>query len=124
AAGVAACSHSEPFPTDPSLVEGPFNSTPPIRLTFSVEEDGWPSVSGDFLSYRFERGSSDRDFCAGVLPARGGQRVAEICAWQQGELGRSDDFRSLVLLADNRMAFTWHSSGTGNQSPQGGALYY
>lgn len=125
ALALAACSHSDPFPTDPSLEDKPLNGIEPIRLTYSSEDDGFPAVSldADWLSYRFERGRPDRDFCAGAIPAAGGQRVAEICAWESNDLTRSDDFRSLVLLGGDRWAFTWHASGTGNQAPGEGGLY-
>lgn len=122
---IAACNHSDPFPTGPHVGDGPFDNVEPIRLTFSTAADGWPWISADgrWLSYRFVRGSHDRDHCAGLLPAGGGQRFEEICAWELHEGARADDFRSLVLLGDDRMAFTRHASGIGNQSPQDAGLY-
>ena len=121
---LAGCSHSESFPTQPSLDDSPFTNADPIRLTYSADDDGWPvySLTGTSISYRFERGLPDRDFCAGALPGGGGQRIAEVCAWDAGERNRADDFRSLVLLGHDRMALTWHSSGVGNPAPQEGGL--
>lgn len=125
AISLAACDHSDPFPTGPWQGDGSFDLVEPIRLTFSTGDDGWPAFSADgrWISYRFARGSSDRDFCAGLLPVDGGQRLEEICAWEIDEDDRSDDFRALVLVGDDRMAFTRHSSGKGNQSPSTAGLY-
>ncbi len=122
---LAACSHSDPFPTGPQLGDGSFDQVEPVRLTFSTGDDGWPTVSADsrWLSYRYSRGSNDRDFCAGILPLRGGQRLASLCAWETNDGARSDDFRSAVLLDDQTVAYTRHSAGTGNQSPQEAGLY-
>lgn len=120
-----ACQHSDPYPTGPVIGDGSFDRVAPIRLTFSTAADGWPAFSADgrWISYRFARGSFDRDHCAGLLPAEGGQRFEDICAWELGEDNRTDDFRSLVLLGDDRMAFTRHTSGTGNASPSDAGLY-
>ncbi len=125
AAALTACDHSDPFPTGPRPGDGSFNTVQPIQLTFSTGEDDWPSFSSDgrWISYRFARGSTDRDYCAGILPASGGQRYEEICAWEIDQASRTDDFRALVLLGDDMMAFTRHRSSTGNQAPQEGGLY-
>lgn len=122
---ILGCDHSDPFPTGPSTGGGPFDQIEPIRLTFSTGDDAWPvfSADGGWISYRFARGSHDRDFCAGLLPAGGGQRFEEICAWEADEATRSDDVRSLVLVGQAGMAFTRHASGTGNQAPQEAGLY-
>jgi hypothetical protein len=122
---VAGCNHSPPFPTGPFVGDGSFDQVEPIRLTFSPGVDHWPSFSDDgrWISYRFARGTFDRDYCAGLLPAEGGQRFEEICAWELGEDNRSDDFRALTRVGDDRMAFTRHSSGIGNASPSDAGLY-
>jgi hypothetical protein len=122
---LTACSHSDPFPTGPQLGDGSYDQIEPIRLTFSPGDDGWPTVSADgqWISYRYARGTADRDFCAGLLPIAGGQRLASLCAWETNDVSRSDDFRSAVLLDDQTVAYTRYSSGTGNQSPQEAGLY-
>lgn len=122
---LAACDHSPPFPTGPLPGDGSFDQVEPIRLTFSTGDDDWPvfSADGRRISYRFARGSNDRDFCAGLLPSEGGQRLEEVCAWEVDQSTRTDDFRGLVFLGEDRMAFTRHRSATGNQAPQEGALY-
>lgn len=122
---LTACSHSDPFPTGPRLGDGSFDQVEPIRLTFSTGDDGWPTVSADgqWVAYRYARGTNDRDFCAGILPIEGGQRLTSLCAWEASDASRSDDFRSAVLLDDHTVAYTRSSSGTGNQSPQAAGLY-
>lgn len=119
-----ACSHSESFPTIPNRPDGPFGTETPTRLTYSPGDDEVPTISTPGrLSYRYRRGTPDRDFCAGVLPVRGGPRVAEVCAWESDDASRSDMFGAAVLLEDGRFLWTRHESGTGNQAPQEGGLY-
>jgi len=119
-----ACGHSESFLTSPDRPDGPFRTELPIRLTYNPADDDFPTVSSPGrLSYRFRRGTPDRDFCAGVISAGGGPRVAEVCAWESDDASRSDLFGAAVLLDDGRFLWTRHESGTGNASPQEGGLY-
>ncbi len=122
---LGACDHSDPFLTGARTGDGAFDAVVPIRLTYSTADDGWPTISPDgaWLSYRYARGTADRDFCAGILPANGGQRLASLCAWEQDDRNRSDDFRSVVLLDDHTVAYTRSTSGTGSASPTAAALY-
>lgn len=123
ATGVA-CSHSDSFPTIPDRPDGSFDTGVPTRLTFNPGDDVWPASSGPGrLSYQYRRGTPDRDFCAGVMSAGGGPRVAEVCAWEADDASRSDLFGAAVLLGDGRFLWTRHESNTGNQSPQEGGLY-
>ncbi len=119
-----ACSHSESFPTIPDRTAGPFGTETPTRLTFNPGDDGFPAIaSPGLLSYRYRRGTPDRDFCAGVMPAGGGPRIAEVCAWEADDASRSDQFGAAVLLDDGRFLWTRHESGTGNQAAQEGGLF-
>lgn len=121
---VGACSHSASFPTIPDRSDGSFGTESPTRLTFNAGDDELPTISSPGrLSYRFRRGTPDRDFCAGVMSARGGPRLAEVCAWESDDASRSDWFGAAVLLDDGRFLWTRHESGTGNQSPQEGGLF-
>ncbi|MEO8478882.1 MAG: hypothetical protein ABI542_04555, partial [Gemmatimonadota bacterium] len=123
-AAVGACSHSDSFPTIPARPAGPFGSESPTRLTFNLGDDGFPAIaSPGLLSYRYRRGTPDRDFCAGVMPAGGGPRIAEVCAWEADDASRSDQFGAAVLLGDGRFLWTRHESGTGNQAAQEGGLF-
>lgn len=121
---LAACSHSSPVPTGPGEPGGPFFPAQPTRLTLSSFDDIHPATSGaGYISYQFRRGTPDRDLCAGVLPDRGGQRVAEVCAWELDDLSRSDLFGAAVLLGEDRLAFTRHQGGLGSPAPSDGGLY-
>lgn len=120
----AACSHSESFVTGSDQPGGPFGNESPTRLTYNPGDDDFPAIaSPGLLSYRFRRGTPDRDFCAGVMPATGGARVAEVCAWEADDAHRSDMFGAAVLLDDGRFLWTRHEGGTGNQAAQEGGLF-
>lgn len=119
-----ACSHSAPVPTGPGEPGGPFSPAQPTPLTLSSFDDIHPATSGaGYISYQFRRGTPDRDLCAGILPDRGGQRVAEVCAWELDDLSRSDLFGAAVLLGEDRLAFTRHEGGLGSPAPSDGGLY-
>ncbi len=78
----AACMHSDPFPIDPPVADGPFDPSPPIRLTYNAGQDlapGWRTGNAGLL-YSFQTGQSDRDLCLGVLPEGGGARILEKCS--------------------------------------------
>ena len=76
-----ACSHTEPFPTDPPGPGGPFDPIPPIRLTFNPGQDLAPSwrITRPGLLYSFQTSQPDSDICIGLLPAGGGARTGEKC---------------------------------------------
>jgi hypothetical protein len=122
---VAACGHSEPFVTADQEITGPFAQGAPLRLTYSSLTDVGMGISADglWLTYQFERGSSDHDRCAAVIPASGGQRRVEICAWDRGEAGESDGIANAMLRADGMMLFTKHSGHIGNLSSDSAAFY-
>ncbi len=121
---LTACSHTDPFPTVATDPPAPFDPALPIQLTFSGHDDFAPTLSAPGqLSYQFQRGTPDRDICAGILPVRGGQRIAEVCAAGSEQEHTSDRFAVPVLLDDDQMAWTWHWGGLGNQSPSNAGLY-
>ena len=122
---VAGCGHSEPCCDSLTGTSGPFSEVAPIRLTFASGANLWPAFSfdGQSLAYRFDRGSPDRDRCAGLLPAGGGQQIAAICAWELSEPTRTDLFGSLTPLHGNTVAFVRTGSGLGALGPQEGGLY-
>jgi hypothetical protein len=76
-----ACSHTQPFPTDPSGPGGPFSPIPPIRLTFNPGQDLAPSwrVTRPGLLYAYQTAQADADICIGLLPEGGGARLTEKC---------------------------------------------
>jgi len=80
-AQLVACTHTEPFPTDPPGPGGPFDPNPPVRLTFNPGQDLTPSwrTAQPGLLYAFQTSQADVDICIGVLPPGGGARLAEKC---------------------------------------------
>lgn len=79
----AACSHTEPFRSDPAENPVPHDSTPPIRLTLDPGADQYPAwlPDGSGLLYSYElQAQPDRDRCLGLLPPGGGSRRLEQCA--------------------------------------------
>ncbi len=119
------CAHSTPCCDAITGSEGPFAAAEPTRLTFAAGANRWPAFSWDdrSISYRYQRGTGDRDLCAGLLPARGGQRIGDACAGELTEAGRTDVFMSLTPLVGDVVAFTRHSSTLGAVAPQAGGLY-
>lgn len=122
---VAACGHSEPFVTADQEIAGPFASAEPLRLTYSPLGDHQPSISADgaWLTYQFERPSPDRDRCIAIMPAAGGQRQRELCAWQLDEATSADGLANAALRSDGMIAFTMHSGLIGNMTSPDAGLY-
>lgn len=118
------CGHSEPFASPATGSDVPFGDSSPYQLTFNPGDDEHPAVSNPGeLSYQFQRGTPDRDFCAAILPTSGGSRTVELCAHGDDDPTRSDLFANLVRLGDGNLVWTHHWGATGNQSPQSGGLY-
>lgn len=81
--GLAACTHSEPFPPGSVDNPGPLDDTPPVRLTFDSGVDQYPAwlADGAGLLYSYELTTvRDHDRCLGLLPPGGGVRRVEYCA--------------------------------------------
>jgi hypothetical protein len=123
---VMACGHSEPFVTADQEIEGPFAAGAPLRLTYSPLTDVGMGISADgqWLTYQFERGTPDRDRCAAILPASGGQRQAELCLLVTGEAGQSDGLANAMLRPDGVVFFTRHSGFIGNLTSDSAGFYY
>lgn len=119
------CDHSPPCCDALTGSGGPFDQVEPVRLTFAAGANLFPAFSwdGQSLSYRYARGTPDRDQCAGLLPAGGGQRIGSACAWELTDLSRTDDFTSLTQLTGTTVAFVRYSSSVGATAPQAGGLY-
>jgi len=79
---LVGCGHGEPFDVSrPEQQPGPFQDAVPLRLTFNLGFDSWPSWSADgsALWYSAELATSDLDRCIARLPARGGTRAEIQC---------------------------------------------
>lgn len=75
AVGLAACTHGEPFASGTAQSpRGPFNNTRPLRLTYNLGLDGWPSWSpnGGQVYYSAQQAAPDYDRCIVAVPAGGG----------------------------------------------------
>jgi len=122
---LAACGHSEPFVAPPHERTGPFVGGTPIQLTYSPLSDYEPAFSADgqWITYQFERGTPDRDRCIGIIPAEGGSRRHELCAWSRDQATRAEGLAAAVLLADGRMLFAMHSGLPLNLTSNQAALY-
>jgi hypothetical protein len=121
----AACGHSTPCCDALTGSAGPFDTANPTRLTFASGANIWPAFSWDgaSLAYQFDRGTADRDRCAGLLPSAGGQRIGRVCAWELTEAGQTDIFTALTPMAGNAVAFVRYTSALGATAPQTGGLY-
>lgn len=122
---LVACGHSEPFVTEDQEITGPFAAGAPLRLTYSPLTDVGIGISADgqWLTYQYERGTPDRDRCVAILPAAGGQRQAELCAWERGEPVESDGLANAMLRGDGMVLFTKHSGFIGNLTSDSAGFY-
>ena len=80
---LAACGHTAPSSAGPGDLEGPFQSTEPLRLTYSPGADRTPlwSIVPDRVMYAYDHepvpgGVSG---CVADLPVGGGSRGLELC---------------------------------------------
>lgn len=122
---VLACGHSDPFGTPPTTNTGPFQPGDPARLTLSPLQDLTPSwlPDGSGILYTFEAlRSQQRDRCLGLLPARGGTRVDEICARSAGSLDSLDAFTGPAVSEGGRLAYVFAQSRPNTVNPDHSAL--
>lgn len=122
---LGACGHSEPFTTSDTGLTKPFSATAPVRLTYAAGANLWPGFSEDGreVTYSFVRGTPDRDRCLGTLPAGGGTRTRTLCWTPLGHDTLADGIEIGALGADDRLAFTRHTSRTNQIVANDAALY-
>lgn len=125
ACALAACGHSEPFVTADQHIDGPFEASAPLQLTYSPLYDRGPAPSpdGQWLGYQYATGESDGDRCLAVLPAGGGQQRHRLCAWVFDEGTRADGLAHLAFGEGGRIAFTLHSGAIGSMTSTRAGLY-
>jgi hypothetical protein len=110
---VAACSHSEPFATDPPDPLGPADPDLPRRLTYNLGDDRAPSVTGGQVAFsRWDPSHPSPGQCLALLPEEGGTLSATRCPPPPSV---ADTFVSSWLepaLAPDgaRLAFVWRRS--------------
>jgi hypothetical protein len=115
---LAACEHAAPGSVQAPADVGPFTTTLPRRLTFSVLNDRTPSVSGGILVYARQGDAYantgyapiGREECLAFLPVDGGTIQRLVCP--HSLLSPADTFVHTwyepALSPDGtRIAFTW-----------------
>ncbi|HXI20757.1 MAG TPA: hypothetical protein VNH46_06710 [Gemmatimonadales bacterium] len=77
------CNHPAPFGSSATGVDGPFGGgAPPVRLTYNIGYDIWPSWSPDGSRIFYSAQDSmrpDKDHCVVAMPAAGGTRTPLQC---------------------------------------------
>ncbi len=116
---LTGCSHSEPF-AEREGTTGPFDPTPPVRLTLNPGHDGEPSWLADgtgilYAARQPER--TDRDICLAELPPNGGGQRRLICD-VPGLQSTTDVVGATAAAADGRLALFTAGNGTiGGNTP-------
>ncbi len=114
------CSHSEPFVPVDNGATGPFDSTPPVQLTYNLGQDRDPTwlPDGSGVLYAFQRlDRSDADWCFGVLPPAGGTRSREKCYADDIDRDSTDVLRDPAVSAGGRLAWVAEGSAIGHLNP-------
>jgi hypothetical protein len=82
AAALFGCSHADPFADGQQVDNPPFTGTPPIRLTYNIGHDVWPtwSTDGNLVWYAAQDSlSHDKDECLATIPPAGGTMTYMQC---------------------------------------------
>lgn len=114
-----ACGHTEPA-TAPQGSDQPFDSTPPVRLTFNAGPErgaSWlPDGSGIIYStQQYDR--RDRDVCLAVLPPAGGSQRELVCDLSRTGTDTTNAFETPAVAPDGRLAFVQLSAPIGASNP-------
>lgn len=117
---MAACEHSEPFPTGPLLRLGTFDSNSTL-LTFNPWDDygaSWTS-DGRSITYVYSEqntslGTDSR--CIAIVPTSGGTRTFSLCDTRSTHADSSDMFSAVTLRPDGELLFI-QGTGTRKTSP-------
>jgi hypothetical protein len=115
-----ACSHTEPATAPPQGTEQPFDSAPPVRLTFNAGPErgaSWlPDGSGIvYSSQQLDR--SDHDVCLAVLPPTGGSQRELVCDLSRTGADTTNAIETPAVAPDGRLAFLQLSSSIGGSNP-------
>lgn len=119
------CGHTEPFATQPPVNSGPFNPTPPVRLTLNEGPDrgaAWlPDGSGILYSTQ-QLGRADHDVCLALLPPGGGTQRSLTCDLTPAGTDSTEAIESPAASADGRLAFLSIASRIDAITPAAGAI--
>jgi hypothetical protein len=122
---LVGCGHTDPFSTPATGSERPFDTSPPVRLTFNQGPDrgaAWlPDGSALFYSGQ-QQDRRDHDVCLALLPSTGGHQLQLTCDLPPDGATRTDALESAAPATDGRLAFVASSSTIGATSPTGEAL--
>src|SRR6266545_1257792 len=115
-----ACGHTEPATAPPQGSEQPFDSTPPVRLTFNTGPErgaSWlPDGSGIVYSTQ-QLDRSDHDVCLAVLPPTGGSQRELVCDLSRTGSDTTNAIETPAVALDGRLAFLQLSSSIGGSNP-------
>ena len=112
-----ACGQAEPF-TDPDFNEpGPFDPTPPVRLTYNPGPDVQPAfLQGGEIVFGFSRpGEFNEDQCLGALPNQGGTTLAESCPRTAGSRDSTERYGEARPLTADTVALVYASRLVGRR---------
>jgi hypothetical protein len=102
------CGHTEPFGSEPPRTTGPFDPTPPVRLTLNEGPDrgaSWlPDGSGILYSAQ-QLGRGDHDVCLALIPPGGGTQRSLTCDLTPAGSDSTEAMEAPAAAADGRLAF-------------------
>lgn len=105
---VAACGHSDPFPSGTVDDLGPITPGSPVRLTLSGGADRYPAWFRDGSRFLYSYQDTllpDRDRCLGLLPAAGGTRLSGKCMPGDYSHDTTDALLTSAASASGRVAW-------------------
>jgi hypothetical protein len=115
-----ACGHTEPATAPPQGTDQPFDSTPPVRLTFNAGPErgaSWlPDGSGIIYSTQ-QLDRRDHDVCLAVLPSAGGSQRELVCDLSRTGADTTNAIETPAVGPDGRLAFLQLSSTIGGINP-------
>jgi hypothetical protein len=119
------CGHTEPFASPPIDNAGPFDPTPPVRLTFNLGPDrgaAWlPDGSGLVYSTQ-QLGRADHDVCLAIIPPGGGTQRRLVCDLSPLGGDSTDAIETPAPSPDGRLAFVGVESRIDAIAPPGAAI--
>ena len=120
----AACGHSEPFGSTPTLSDGPFSAAAPVRLTYNSFTDSAASLTedGNGLLYLHTSGSNG-DRCVGLLPPGGGTSRWQLCDTRADRADSVKSFSAPALGANGRLLYQEALSRRGRTAPEATVLW-
>lgn len=119
------CGHTEPFAAPPTDNAGPFDPTPPVRLTLNLGPDrgaAWlPDGSGIVYSAQ-QLGRRDHDVCFALIPSRGGTQRQLSCDLSPLGGDSTDAVETPAPAPDGSLAFVSVGSPIDAIAPPGSAI--